>query len=379
MADLRNNEDDRPYRGVSRTNYVAPGQREDEYDDTMTTQAYYRERLRGVTEQRWFPLAAVTLGVVIFGSLIAFAYHQGADTTANSTTPLIQAENGSYKEKPQNPGGMDVPFQDAVVFDQIDQTKTASAGAPVENLLPPPEQPVETKTAAATTTQTPAATTTTQRVIETAPPSAPKEDAAKGTIASSEDTDSVADKIAATEASVKAKTETAAPATVATSTSSTTTETATASPVTSTPVAAKTTETKTVATSTKTASAKSPSMEDVFKSTTTTTTVNATPAKMNAVAPAAHTPAPAVKTGTGSAKVQLGAFKDQAAAKAAWASLQKQYSPHLNGVTPNYARADLGAKGVFYRVQGVNLSKAQATDICKSINATKPGACILAQ
>lgn len=378
--DLRNNQDDRPYRGVNRSGYNTPSQYDYGYDDeTMTTQAYYRARIRNLTEQRWFPLAAVTLGVIVFGSLIAFAYNQGAGNTANSTTPLIQAENGSYKEKPQDPGGMDVPFQDAVVFDQLDKSKTADANEKVENLLPPPEQPVEEAKTATTTTTAENAADKAERAVEAAPPSAPKENTDKSVIADATATgdDSVADKIAATEANMKAKAdkvetvETVADAKPVEATKTDTAKTETTKSIPLKNAAATATATKAATTTT---TAKATTMDDVVKS---TTTASASPAKMNAVSPAATTPAPA-KTG-GTAKVQLGAFKDEAAARTAWTQFQKTYAPHLNGVTPNYARADLGAKGVFYRVQGVNLSKTQAQDICKSINATKAGACIIAQ
>lgn len=371
--DLRNNEDDRPYRSVNRSGFNTPSQYDYGYDeDTISTQAYYRARIRSLTEQRWFPLAAVTLGVILFGSLIAFAYRSGADNTANGTTPLIQAENGSYKAKPQDPGGMEVPFQDAVVFDQLDKSKTANAGEKVENLLPPPEQPVE-EAKATTDTKTVAenAADKSERAVEATPPSAPKENTDKSVIADKTG-DSVADKIAATEADMKAKTETAETASV---TETKVTETKpTDTTTTTTQVTEKTESTKAIPLKTAAVNTtKTTTMDDVVK----TTTASTTPSKMNAVAPAATTPAPA-KTG-GTTKVQLGAFKDESAARTAWAQFQKTYAPHLNGVTPNYARADLGAKGVFYRVQGVNLSKTQAQDICKSINATKPGACILAQ
>ncbi|HEY1096273.1 MAG TPA: SPOR domain-containing protein [Alphaproteobacteria bacterium] len=376
--DLRNNQDDRPYRMTTRQSYETNQQWNE--DESMTTQGYYREVLRNVTEQRWFPLAAVTLGVIVFGSLIAFAYRQGAQTTANATTPLIQAESTPYKEKPQDAGGMDVPFQDAVVFDQLDNSKTADAGDKIENLLPPPEQPVEDPAKVAD-----AATTTdgTKSATETAPPSAPKEeDTDKSVIANAttktDTSDSVADKIAATEEAMKAKatdtTTTAKEVATTTKTDVAKTETAAAQTIAKTIPAkaeAKTAAPKVATTTVKTEEiAAAPAAKPV-------TTTATTPAKMNAVAPAAPTPAP-VATG-GSSKVQLGAFKDEAAARAAWVQFQKQYAPHLNGITPNYARADLGAKGVFYRVQGVNLSKAQAQSICQSINSQKSGACIIPQ
>jgi DNA polymerase III gamma/tau subunit len=366
--DLRNNQDDRPYR-VNRAEYGVSQRRDTWEDETLSTQGYYREVLRNMTEQRWFPLAAVTMGVVVFGSLIAFAYRQGAHTSANATTPLIQAENNSYKERPQDPGGMDVPFQDAIVFDQLDKTKTANAGEKVENLLPPPEQPVADPVKEVAD----ASQTSNQASSETAPPSAPREDAEDKSViadATTNNTDSIADKIAATEAAMKNK---------ATDTTTQTEEkvakaSETVKDETQKTVAAveKKVETKTETVAAKTIPAKA--------TTTTTASTNTTKATaLNNVAPAAPTPAASNVASSGNAKVQLGAFKDEAAARAAWAQFQKQYAPHLNGVTPNYARADLGAKGVFYRVQGVNLSQAKAKTICQSINSIKSGSCLIPQ
>jgi hypothetical protein len=318
---------------------------------------------------------AVTCCVILFGGLIAFAYRQGAHTTANATTPLLQADNTPYKEKPQDPGGMDVPFQDAVVFDQLDNAQTAMTnGEKIENLLPPPEQPIDEAAKVADATTTTPATESEAKATETAPPSAPKDNAEnKGIMVENEKTgvdaaDSVAAKIAATEEAMKTKATEAKTAT--TVTAKTKTETA------------KTAETETL-TAVTPAKTVEPAVTKTAKTiptkatTLTSTTATATATKMNAVAPAAPTPAPA-STG-GSAKVQLGAFKDESAARAAWAQFQKSYAPYLNGITPNYARADLGAKGVFYRVQGVNLSQAQAQSVCKSINAMKPGSCLIPQ
>src|SRR5690606_27806100 len=92
--------------------------------------------------------------VVIFGSIISYAYKQGSQSGVNATTPIVQASNDSYMEKPSNPGGMDVPFQDAIVFDQLqtDSQKTASADT-IESLLPEAEQPVA-KTEAKTDVKT---------------------------------------------------------------------------------------------------------------------------------------------------------------------------------------------------------------------------------
>src|SRR5689334_6764267 len=52
--------------------------------------------------------------------------------------PTIQAE-GTLKQKPEQPGGLDVPNQDVLAYQQIDNSG-AKPGA-TEHLLPPPETP----------------------------------------------------------------------------------------------------------------------------------------------------------------------------------------------------------------------------------------------
>jgi hypothetical protein len=92
---------------------------------------------------------------------------------------------------------------------------------------------------------------------------------------------------------------------------------------------------------------------------------------MTEVAPASA-PATTKITG-GDYRIQMGAFRDEAAARAAWGKFQKEFSSQLTSVTPAFPRADLGAKGTFYRVQGTNLSKASADELCRSLNAARTG------
>ncbi len=272
MSDLRSPLEDRPYR---------PASRPVQADRVISTPQYYRSKFAAIREHRFFPLGSVLLAVFAFAMVISYAYNEGSQSTVNETTPLITASNESFKEKPENPGGMDVPFQDAIVFDQF-QSGAQSAASNIESLLPTPEQPVTTAEKATAPAQT--QTTTTAQ-----------------------------------------------------------TETLAAPPAETLATAATTTD-------------------DVAK-------------KLDEVAPAA---APATtKIEGGNYRIQLGAFRDQAAAKSAWSKYQKQFSSQLSGVTPDFPRADLGAKGVFYRVQGINLSKATADELCRSLNAAQKGSCIV--
>lgn len=317
MNDLRSPLEDRPYR---------PATRPLNNEHVISTPEYYRTKFDALRQSRFFPLASVLAAVVVFGGIISYAYNQGSQSGVNATTPIVQASNEDYKEKPANPGGMDVPFQDAVVFDQLQSNNQQTASADtVESLLPEAEQPVAATETAPSEEKTTTAAKTETKKTET------------------KETASAATTTAMTEAP---KTEElAAPSTTASTTTSTATETA----------VVKTDAPK----ETKTAS----QVADEVAS------------KLDNVAPAS---APATtKIESGNYRIQLGAFRDQAAAKAAWTKLQKQFSSQLTAVTPDFPRADLGAKGVFYRVQGTNLSKATADELCRSINAAQSGSCLV--
>jgi cell division septation protein DedD len=296
MNDLRSPLEDRPYR--------ANTTRSDER--VIATSEYYRTKFGRIRQSRWFPLGSVLAAVIVFSAIVSYAYKQGSQSGENATTPIIVADSSATVEKPENPGGMEVPFQDAVVFDQLQ--KDTEGKETVENLLAPPEQP-----AAATTATTTAETTT-----------------------------------------------------------------APAAATTETPVAAETTTTTTTPTVTET-----PAAPVTTSTTTTTAATTTTPApatapevkKMTEVAPASA-PATTKITG-GDYRIQMGAFRDEAAARAAWGKFQKEFSSQLTSVTPAFPRADLGAKGTFYRVQGINLSKASADELCRSLNAARAGSCMV--
>jgi hypothetical protein len=79
----------------------------------------------------------------------------------------------------------------------------------------------------------------------------------------------------------------------------------------------------------------------------------------------------------GSVYIQLAAVKSDAEAKTKWSKLQSQYAS-LKPLSLRVQKADLGDKGVFYRVQGGPVSAADATSICAKIKSAG-GACIIAK
>lgn len=77
---------------------------------------------------------------------------------------------------------------------------------------------------------------------------------------------------------------------------------------------------------------------------------------------------PAPVKAEGSATVQLGAYKSEAEAKAAWSAATKKYKP-LAARSPSIVKADLGAKGIFYRLR---VSGVDAKAVCAAVQPCMP-------
>ena len=76
-------------------------------------------------------------------------------------------------------------------------------------------------------------------------------------------------------------------------------------------------------------------------------------------------------------RVQLAAVKSEADANAEWTKLQKAHADLLGGLKPTIQRADLGAQGIFYRIQGGPLaSRDAAVALCDALKA-KDQACLV--
>ncbi len=91
----------------------------------------------GIT--RWAPLVVV-LGVVGgFVALSYYAYHAGIQSVKEEDLVVVEADKTPIKEKPADPGGMQFPNQDKTVFETFASNKQP---AKVERVLPTPEEPM---------------------------------------------------------------------------------------------------------------------------------------------------------------------------------------------------------------------------------------------
>jgi hypothetical protein len=106
-----------------------PGRAPAEHDESAKT------RRRSV-----LPAIAVVAAAASFGGVIWFAYQEGRESGHAGPPPVVKADEGPTKVKPDQPGGLDVPFQSSTVYDRLGQPGQKPTA---EKLLPPPEAPVQ--------------------------------------------------------------------------------------------------------------------------------------------------------------------------------------------------------------------------------------------
>lgn len=101
----------------------------------------------GMSSKKRMILSSVTLVVFIaFGVLIWMSYTSESEDLG--PIPVVRADNGVIKKKPEEPGGKEIPFQDKEVFARVDNlpaeeesTIAASAEIPLKRPVAP-ELPV---------------------------------------------------------------------------------------------------------------------------------------------------------------------------------------------------------------------------------------------
>ncbi len=83
---------------------------------------------------RSYLVVGLALGVVlVFGTVVWNAYRVGVKDDVNDT-PVIKADAGDFKKRPDDRGGMETPNQDKRLFDAIDNNDRSETSAPVEKV-----------------------------------------------------------------------------------------------------------------------------------------------------------------------------------------------------------------------------------------------------
>jgi len=136
--------------------YPADEENEDDLGPPNRLQSFFASRNSAVTEEPpgifadptsierekrrkpWLAIAFVLIVMPAFAALIWYAYSWSEGSVDLATLPVIVAQDDPIKVKPENEGGMEVPYQDKLILNQIAEAGDARE---VEHLLEEPEAP----------------------------------------------------------------------------------------------------------------------------------------------------------------------------------------------------------------------------------------------
>lgn len=276
---------------------------------------------------RWLAAAFAFSAVVGFGSLLAYTYLETRDGASDpSSLPIVRADTRPMKTRPDQPGGIDVPFQDKEIYNRVGQqssggaTTQAAQGGQVERLLPGPEAVMP-------------------RPVPTPPP------APRVVVPDAPQVEPPADAVAVTpppRASIQPGGANA-PAPVA--------------PPAALPAPAPQ------------ATAPRPQQQAA--------PVPAAPAaQAPATRPATPAPAPQVAAApaAGGIRIQLASVRSQADAQREWERLRRQHGDVLGNLTASFPTVDLGDRGMFWRIQAGGFANADAAQAaCAALRARGAG------
>ncbi len=273
--------------------------------------------------------------VAVLGGVIWYAYPRESAQRDMMNSPVIRADATPYRTAPEEPGGMPVPHRESTIFNTL-RGASAEPEKRVENLLPPPEQPVSREQAFAGV----------KPEEVPAPVAAAEEPVVEEKIAAAAPAPAASRFIDSTGAAIGT---TAAPEEIPAEDM--------ADPA------------------SRLVPAPRPAREETPAAAAAAPATAVTPEKLNQTAPAAGD-VPEKKASEGGFFVQLGSVKSRDAAAGEWKKFQSQ-NGELSGMDFRVQEADLGDKGVFYRIQGGPLAEAEAKTLCQAITARKPGGCLV--
>lgn len=260
---------------------------------------------------RWMSAIVVLLAVAGFFGLAWYAYKNGGDTGDEKDIEVVKADKAPVKEAPANPGGMDIPNQDKTVYGLISGKNEKPVA---EHILAAPEEPLPRTTPEDTQTW--------------------MSDSLKGKTAAQVEAMKVGGDDAPKDQAKDQSKEQFNPGKVRTATGAVTTAPAALAAKSSAPAKPP------VAAAPAAGSDDSDDSDD-----------DAKPAAKPAVQAQAK-PAPAASTTPPSGtRIQLGAYKSQAEADKNWTHIAGKFASEVKSKQHYVVRADLGSKGVYYRLQ----------------------------
>lgn len=338
-------------------------------------------KMRKLTALLSQPLFSTAMVLIVAGllSYVIFSSYPSEDEKA---IPVIKAETREFRERPQQIGGMQIPYKDNTIYEAMNSTKNSVPEPRIENLLEP------------------ASGNSDEAVLDQIAESAintKKSEAIVLDITNNEDENS--DKMVLSKSTHASEIE--PPLNTNESTTDTVIQVSETPEIIEIPEAKPIKKSNPKVQETKISSqSKKPEKpntlhkpgaspetlafvrsvlekKDAKKSDTAKSskvTMNNAAKKLAAVEPSTGA---ATNSGGGhSYFIQLASIRNEAAAPSEWNKLNKIYASALSGSSYRVQQANLN-KGTFYRIQAGPFSKTKANELCAMIKAQKPGACFV--
>lgn len=313
-------------------------------------------------------LGAAVVGTAAFAGVILYAYKGSDRTTPEGGPPVIQADAAPTKLRPEQPGGMDVPHQDKLVYDRLNHG--GKDGRPqVEHLLPLPEQPLPRPVV---TPQVPAMPSL--PAPPTVAPMPPPPEGATTTVPRGVTDDVLPPVVVPPPVQVQAGLPPALP------------QGGQSAQVAALPPAPPKAPPPAQSQSPSAAAPPKPAPQPPAPQPAAVQPPKAPPpaaapkaAPQPAPQPAAVQPpkAPAPAPAAGGFRVQLASVRSEAQAQAEWKRIAGRYPEAVGGLSMQVVKADLGEKGVFYRVQAGGVDEARAKSVCAQLKAQNVGCVVV--
>lgn len=314
-------------------------------------------------------VTSALVGALALGGALAYAYKTGSDSLVGSgEPPVIQADQRPVKAPPAEPGGKEFPNKNKLIYDRLQGEERAET----ERLVPRQEEVAQRPDGRATDgsqvalATPPAAGGQTSSEVETAAPRRVRTFVVRpdGTVVQPETDSAPAPQPAASAAPavpgmsvVLPGAQQAGPQAPAVRQSAAQPPAAEQAPADAAPP-------------TPTAAPAPPSQPQVAARTPARSEPTTAAAPRQQAAPAQQS--------AGTYVVQVAARKSQTDALAAFADLQQRYPSLLSGYRPIIERADLGDKGVWYRLRvGPMETRTVAASLCDKLKAAGMSSCLV--
>ncbi|CAO3450813.1 SPOR domain-containing protein [Azospirillum largimobile] len=325
-------------------------------------------------------LGFAVVGVVTFAGAAVVGL-RGPSRLSGDGPPLLTADPGPVKARPDQPGGLEVPHQDILAYERL-RDHDGGRGQQVERLLPPPEVPLPRPVV---TPQMPAVVP-----LPSVPSVAQLPPGATATVPR----DSVAAAVAAAAPLAAPEPAPGLPALPAGTPQAQTPSTqlppnTAGKPQQPAAVPAKPAAVPQQQVAAVKPPAAPPPQAQQQQAQNAAPSVGQLIAKLEAAslpapakavpqpAKAAPAPTPAVTGGSGSWRIQLASVRSEGEAAAEWRRLAGRHPDALGGLSMQVAKVDLGDKGVFYRVQGTGADEARAKSVCAQLRAQSVGCVVV--